>query len=585
MVDEESAGGGARRGVSYDLLLAEAVPEIYRHNAFRVTQLPVNATQREISRQVDKIRMAEKIGVAAEATGGLLPLATAPDSDALRGALQRLRDPEKRLIDELLWFWPLDDGVAGDAALKALETEGTGAASRLWQSAVDEGGRRGAIALHNLAILAHAVVLDAELDEQAGKLSDSRRQALEALWSTALKHWGELRKNELFAEALRERVREIDDPRLDESTVANIHRTLAEALASVSARLAVADFDAGQTDACRRVLSKLWDSGLPQADVKRAVREALGPVRARLRASGESFEKKPDGAPREVLVAAGRFLEQTERLLLLVDMALPEGDATRTGLHDDVAMTVMGITVAYVNESDDFRGSLPWLERAAKIAEGEAALDRIAENTDTARENADAEDAYDAHRSGRVPVSTPRLLPQKKRSGCVTCGGIVAAIFGVLLVIGLIGQACEGSDTSSSSSGSTSGQAGSVEPPTDTQAPTPSSSSGKPAAGYQERNDLAQLFKRVWAVHSATPKTLSKPYPELATRLKRLARQIRSWTSTYQTSWGTRRVALEGARFASATGAWYADPFSNSKFKAYKRSFDDFRQHVVKWSP
>lgn len=427
--------------------------------------------------------------------------------------MQRLRDPEKRLLDELFWFWPLGDGAETDAALPTLRTQGPKAAAEIWEAAEGQGGRRGGLAHHNLAILWHVAALDAEHEERLGDLSDVGREALPTLWDTAFQRWGELRKSGAFWEALRERVAETNDPRLNDSTVANIRKTLPEALAAVSARLAFADFDAGQTGACRRVLSKLWDSGLPHADIKRAIREALGPARARLKASNGSFEKKPDGAPREILVAAGRFLEQTERLLLLVDMALPAGDATRTGLHDDVAMTVLGMTIAYVNESEDFRGSVSWLERAAKIAEGEAALDRIAENTDTARENADAEDAYDAHRSGRVNVSTPRLLPQKKRSGCVTCGGIVAAIFGVLLVIGLIGQACEGGNTSSSSSGSTSGQAGYVEPPSDTQAPTPSSSSEKPVAGYQERNDLARLFKRVWAAHSATPKTLSKPYP------------------------------------------------------------------------
>ena len=63
MVDESSAARTPQRGVRHEPLLAEAAPEIYRLNAFRVTQLPVNATQLEVTRQVRKIRMCEKIGV------------------------------------------------------------------------------------------------------------------------------------------------------------------------------------------------------------------------------------------------------------------------------------------------------------------------------------------------------------------------------------------------------------------------------------------------------------------------------------------------------------------------------------------
>ena len=62
---EKSTASKSHRGTRYDVLLAEAVPELVRVNAFRLTQLPVTATQREIGRQVEKVRMAEKLGVAA----------------------------------------------------------------------------------------------------------------------------------------------------------------------------------------------------------------------------------------------------------------------------------------------------------------------------------------------------------------------------------------------------------------------------------------------------------------------------------------------------------------------------------------
>ncbi|MEI6171637.1 MAG: hypothetical protein WCQ45_04055, partial [bacterium] len=399
----------------YEPLLGSAAPEIYRLNAFRVTQLSVNASQSEVRREVDRISMAEKIGVAVKAQDGLMPLSEAPNPDALRRAVERLGDPDERLIDEFFWFWPLDDGDGQDAALRALSVEGTEAAARRWESTACEGGRRGAIALHNLAVVAHATVLDAELDEQDGTLSEKRRRALGSLWSIAFQRWSELLDNEAFWGVVLERAAGADDPRLVEEDVVDIHRHLPVAVATISARLAVGDFDAGRTDACKRVFAQLRKSGLPQADVERAVREALDPARARLKTSCDSVEKKPKGAPREILVAAGRLLEQTEPLLLLIDMALPEGNATRQGLHDDIALTVLGMTIAYVNESEDFRGSMAWLERAAKIAEGEAALDRVVGNLDKAHEMGALKAAADIGQKVRMAVDP--LRERLKASG------------------------------------------------------------------------------------------------------------------------------------------------------------------------
>jgi len=590
VVDEGSAGEGVRSGVRYGLLLAEAVPELYRTNAFRVTQLPVNATQREISRQVDKIRIAEKIGVAADLKGGLMPLTPVPDSDALRGAVQRLRDPEKRLVDELFWLWPLEDGVEHDVALRTLETEGTEAASRLWQSAANQGGRQGTIALHNLAIVSHAVALDAELDDRDGKLSEAGRQALKTLWSSAFQYWGELRKSEDFADVLRERIRDVDDPRLDDTTVANIRKTLAEALASMSARLAVADFDAGKTEACRRVFAQLRASGLPQSDVRRAVRDALGPVRSRLKASGESFEKKPDGAPREILEAAGRFLEQTERLLLLVDMALPKGDATRTGLHDDVALQVLGMTIDYGNRTEDFRGALPWLERAAKIAEGEAALSRIYENLVKARENADAKDAYD------LAVARAAAPPPYRRrtGGSVAAGGASAAVggmgclfrtFGIVIVLALIGggislagKACGGdSSTSSSSAGSSSSQ--SIYD-TGSGSSAPETTDLAPSVNY---NAIATKVNAMIKYGNSLPRTAYSGDYQAASRYRKHGQSIENWLAKNGDADGRTKQLCDKAIDLATAEATFRVNASSSNLSRVNANIDLFNRVWKKW--
>jgi len=475
----------SHRGTRYDALLAEAVPELVRVNAFRLTQLPVSATQREIGRQVEKVRMAEKLGVSAGTADGLMPVPGGADADMLRAALQRLRDPEKHLIDELFWFWPLENGNSDDEGLAALSADDRRAAATLWMAAQEDGGRRGAVALHNLAVLALVGVVDSELEERDGALDDERRKMLPGLWKAAFERWSALRKTPVFWTAMQTRVEQIDDPRLNEDVVWNLRKTLPEALASLAARLAVSLWSAGKTDACRRILTALWASGLSQADVKRAVRSAVDPLRTRLKANIDKAdaEFRQDKSGNKPLELAKRLLEQCEPLLLVIDAALPKGDAARTGLHDDLAMSIQMYTIVWVNGTSNYQGAKTWIARSLKIAEGQAALEQIRENQRINNENVDIAKENRQASSARTPTYTPGpMAPQKERGGCLTCGGIIAIIVVVIVVLSAIANSCDNSN-SSSSSGSSSDYSSSLYDLTSGLSPSDSSGDGSSSSG------------------------------------------------------------------------------------------------------
>lgn len=231
MSRDDKASGGSRRGSRYELLLAESVPEILQRNAFRLTQLPTTATQREVDRQVERVRMAEKLGVPLEA-GGLLPVPGGVGAEALREAVQRLRDPQKRLIDELFWFWPLKDGDRDDPGLAALRSGALTQADAVWVEAGGDGGQRAAIAVHNRAVLALVGALDAGLNAAA-----ERQEASSEGWSKALELWDEARRTAPLWTTLARRVEDIGDPRLTAEIVWDIRQTLPECLASIAANL------------------------------------------------------------------------------------------------------------------------------------------------------------------------------------------------------------------------------------------------------------------------------------------------------------------------------------------------------------
>jgi hypothetical protein len=76
-----------------------------RANPFRVLGLAADASAAQVRRQAERVAAAHRLG-AAQAAPGVLPPATAPDEAALREAAHRLRDPQARLLSELLWFSP-----------------------------------------------------------------------------------------------------------------------------------------------------------------------------------------------------------------------------------------------------------------------------------------------------------------------------------------------------------------------------------------------------------------------------------------------------------------------------------------------
>jgi len=95
-------------------LLGAIGPDLYRTNSFRVVGMPVDATERTLAKQAERLKMRERLAGGLEAIRGALALRPAPDADSVREAMQRLRDPERRLVDELFWFWPTSSGDTGD---------------------------------------------------------------------------------------------------------------------------------------------------------------------------------------------------------------------------------------------------------------------------------------------------------------------------------------------------------------------------------------------------------------------------------------------------------------------------------------
>jgi hypothetical protein len=378
--DAPSVPGGS----GSEILLSAAQPDLYRRNAFRVMGLSVEATAGDVTRQFEKMRMAEKYG-GGNRLPSALPLTPPPNGDQIREAVDRLRDPERRLVDEFFWFWPHElGGSQKDEALSALRRSEEEAAAAIWKH---QGNTQSIsnVSLHNLAVLMHTRALDTEFQRDAGGTVDAKDQA--GLWRSAFQMWTVLLDDEGFWSRLTARIRDLDDPRLTTGTARRMRLSLPVALMQINAQLAVRAAEKGKAEEVKRHLAIMKGSGFKDSVVQEALRLAVMPVRDRIKTLCQAAEKETDAHPLTGDTVTERLLAQTAPLLAALDLMLPVGSPARAGTHDEVAIAALGCQVTFGNKTENWKKSVALLEAILPIAAGAAARARIEENLRIVRGN------------------------------------------------------------------------------------------------------------------------------------------------------------------------------------------------------
>jgi hypothetical protein len=360
-----------------------STPSLYRSNAFRVIGVPTEAGQQDLRRRADALRMAESLGTPAPQGQTPLPLTPPASGDDAREAMQRLRDPERRLVDEVFWFWPVQAGNRNDAALSALSQGDFARACQIWRN-TDAGG----IGLHNLAVLNHAMALDHEIDVVRGnlQLSAEDRANIDRLWRQTYADWKKVLDADDFWIRLAERVRAIDDPRVTRATVSKIRASLPMAIVAINAQLAVEAGERSNDAESARHMTLVRNSGFDSRVCQDALRSALSPLKQRIEKMCSTAETEAAATPRQADKVATRLLDQTAPLLRMLDF-LPAGHALRDAAHDQVAQSTLNCQIPYGQETEDWQTSLTILERAVKVAAGDTARQRLQMNLQIVADN------------------------------------------------------------------------------------------------------------------------------------------------------------------------------------------------------
>jgi hypothetical protein len=374
---------------SFDLLAQAARPDLYRVNAFRVADLPVDAAPRDAARQLERLKMLERLGGDRAASPSAFALRPAPSAEAVREATERLHDPEHRLVDEFFWFWPgrFGDGN-NDPALAALARGDATAASEIWRAAAD--GRGGGAAVHNLAILGHVLALDVEhlVLEQGGELSQEQAARRDSYWAVAYQNWNRLLDDDAFWYAYADHVRSLNEPQLTPTTAKRMRMGLPGMLLRINGALAVRAAEHHSNQEAARHVWLMTRSGFDEGEVDRVLGEAVQPLRERIKLLCRDAASDTDADAARGLDAGRRLLEQSRPTLEALDGLLPQDHALRHDARDEVALRALTCQVLYAQKTIDWGGSLDLLRDAAPVAGSESARARLTEEVTVVEQNA-----------------------------------------------------------------------------------------------------------------------------------------------------------------------------------------------------
>jgi uncharacterized protein (UPF0335 family) len=370
----------SRSEIKSEVLLHSASPDLFRMNAFRITGLPVDATASQINSHVEKLRLAEKFGGARPRTRRAFSIEPPPDADQLRAAMQRLHDPEARLVDEFFWFWPHELGSAnGDAALAALEQGNDQHAAEIW-SEIEAHHSVSNVSMHNLAVMSQLRVLDLEQTPQAGEMDPKEAAARADMWRAAFRRWKVLLENEAFWSRLTARIHALDDPRLTTGTSRRMRESLPLALLLINAQLALRAAQAGNEADAKRQLAVLRDSGFDRKIVGEALHRVVEPLRERIKTMCQSAAREVSDEAQNADSTTRRLFEYSRPVLAVIDGLLPAGDPVRDGAHDEVALQALEAQIPFVRKTQNWKTFVELLEKALAIAASASAIARIEEN-------------------------------------------------------------------------------------------------------------------------------------------------------------------------------------------------------------
>lgn len=321
-------------------LFEACTPELYRRNIFRITGLPVEATIREAKRRIEDLIVSEGLEENTNENAHYFALRPAPSAEVIREAGRRLQDPERRVIDEFFWFWPMKWGEGdADEAVRALQEGNNKKAFHTWLKHVDSPEPESLVAKHNRVVFSHLIALDYEIKalECVPSLSDT--VAAFGKWETCLSLWNELIQSEAFWSVFAGRIRMLNDPQLTTGFARRIRANLPEAFAQINFKLALTFAERGNIARAEKHVDLILDSSEDLEAIPRALAKITEPLRIRIMNAVEEAKAELRQDPLQPTNCANKLHKSIKQPLRIIGAVAPHegGFPESVDVHDSVA--------------------------------------------------------------------------------------------------------------------------------------------------------------------------------------------------------------------------------------------------------
>lgn len=333
---------------------------VYEKNAYYLLGVPVGLSGRKLKRKLQDLQDIGAMGGnewEREFDKYLLGSCKVPDSSDVNDLVERIKDPEFAITEAFFWFWPVSE--LDDPALVAISAGERDAAYREWRTLAVKSTKESVIAKHNLAVLFHYYAIDAEaqrLSELKGTSAKSFLNVLDQYWRTAFKYWEELVDDDTFWDAFLDRVKAIDDPRLDEKFVTEFRREFPIAFDNINGDFLAEYARKGKLEDAKRHFTYMTETMSDSDDVDEslnvAFKQQIDKIRLLIKRCAD--KDKPEEGMKDIRA----LLDTSNPLFNVFRYLLPPTNRVRRDLMNDVAKACHDRLPSYANKTDDFDGAL-----------------------------------------------------------------------------------------------------------------------------------------------------------------------------------------------------------------------------------
>lgn len=395
------------------------------HNSYRILGMPVTASIKELTKRGNFIEMAQRTG--AEIPFGkqpILPVKAVLTDDDDNFAMQRLENPEHRILDIFFWFWPVElNSPINDPALTALMENDENRAISAWKENLSTNTNIG-ICNHNLALYYLLSAIKGESENLSEQLQNSN-EISSSYWDLALHYWGQTLEIESIWDFLITYINIIGDNRVKTGYSRKIKSQLPVILSALMGKFAIKYVDQGHVFEVERLVNIIQASSFEPGQIETGLSLAGKQLEDRIKKYIQIAKATTESTPAASSEIIEILLRNCESILHPIKL-LYNHSRKADSLNNLVALAGYDTVNSYATKTDEWGKAIDFLEKFKNISKNKSTIQKIESLISDAKEFVSNKDYYYSNAYYELPIDIRKeadtaheLIKQGKASEAV----------------------------------------------------------------------------------------------------------------------------------------------------------------------